>query len=86
MFYAAMTSEERTSGGDPPVTQEDSTTQKPAPSNEQTKVNSKDSQVKKDTDWINVLFYIYLHLAALYGIGLIFREAHWATTILGKIL
>ncbi|KAF4518904.1 hypothetical protein B566_EDAN006742 [Ephemera danica] len=34
---------------------------------------------RKNTNWPNVLFYIYLHLSALYAIILIFREAHWFT-------
>jgi hypothetical protein len=41
---------------------------------------------RQNTNWPNVLLYIYLHLSALYGIILIFREAHWATTCLGKFI
>ncbi|XP_065341677.1 acyl-CoA Delta-9 desaturase [Cloeon dipterum] len=36
--------------------------------------------------WLNVLFYIYLHLAAAYGLILIFTEAKIATTLFGAAL
>jgi hypothetical protein len=34
--------------------------------------------------WLNVLFYIYLHLTAAYGLGLIFTEAALATSLFGE--
>jgi hypothetical protein len=33
--------------------------------------------------WLNVLFYIYLHLTAAYGLGLVFTEAALATSLYG---
>ncbi|XP_059475816.1 acyl-CoA Delta-9 desaturase [Neocloeon triangulifer] len=36
--------------------------------------------------WLNVLFYIYLHLAAAYGVGLIFTEAAICTTLIALLL
>ncbi|XP_065212578.1 acyl-CoA Delta-9 desaturase [Planococcus citri] len=36
---------------------------------------------KKDVVWQNVLLFIYLHMSALYGVFLIFTQAHLATVI-----
>lgn len=43
------------------------------------------SQVHQAIVWRNVILFAYLHLAALYGILLMFTSAKIATTIFGML-
>lgn len=35
--------------------------------------------------WRNIILFVFLHLAALYGLWLMLFSAHWKTGIFGKL-
>lgn len=45
-----------------------------------------EKQVNQKIVWRNVILFAYLHLAALYGVLLIFTSAKIATTIFGLFI
>lgn len=48
-------------------------------------VTSKEpQQYKREIVWRNVVFFVYLHCAALYGFYLIFTEIRFYTFLFGK--
>lgn len=40
--------------------------------------------IHRETNWPTVLFYIYLHMCALYALVLVFTEARIYTTLFSK--
>lgn len=34
--------------------------------------------------WRNIIWFIYLHVASLYGVYLVFTSAKWQTNVFGK--
>lgn len=45
---------------------------------------SREAREARDSSWPNVLFHIHVHLAAMYGLFLIFTEAYYSTTLYGE--
>lgn len=45
---------------------------------------SKPDNRKLQLVWRNIILFAYFHLAALYGLYLVFVSAQWKTTVLGK--
>ncbi|XP_075225189.1 acyl-CoA Delta-9 desaturase-like [Lycorma delicatula] len=53
---------------------------------EEEQEKQKCSRVKLETNWPNVLFFIYLHMCAAYGLFLVFTQAYLKTTLFSILL